>query len=120
MKPYEFTRFYHPQLGQFVYKHKGSGLIIDNIFKPMKNVLTSVFKKVVKPTAKKAVKTGISKAGEKIGKKVAEKSGEMIMKNLAKARATPPRKTIAPKVVESTDTILNRLISGSGRKRKIM
>ena len=21
MKPYEFTRFYHPQLGRFVYKH---------------------------------------------------------------------------------------------------
>ena len=25
MKPYEFMRFYHPKLGRFVYKHKGSG-----------------------------------------------------------------------------------------------
>ena len=35
MKPYEFKRFFHPKLGRFVYKHKGSGIIFDNIFKPM-------------------------------------------------------------------------------------
>ena len=29
MKPYEFTKFYHPKLGKFVYKHKGTGLIVD-------------------------------------------------------------------------------------------
>ena len=119
MKPYEFTRFYHPQFGQFMYKHKGSGLIIDNIFKPMKNVLTSVLKKVVKPTAKKALQTGISKAGEKIGNKVAEKSGEKIMNYFKKSKAKPTMKSI-PKVKESADIILNRLIAGSGRKRKIM
>ena len=28
MKPYEFMRFYHPNLGRFVYKHKGSGIIV--------------------------------------------------------------------------------------------
>ena len=48
MKPYEFKRFYHPKLGKFVYKHKGSGLIVDNIFKPMKSVVSSVIKKFVK------------------------------------------------------------------------
>ena len=36
MKPYEFKRFYHPKLGRFVFQHKGSGLIVDNIFKPLK------------------------------------------------------------------------------------
>ena len=35
MKPYEFKRFYHPKFGRFVYQHKGSGLIVDNIFKPL-------------------------------------------------------------------------------------
>ena len=41
---------------------------------------------------------------------------------LAKARATPTMKTITPKKEESTDTILNRLITGNGVKikRKIM
>ena len=31
MKPYEFKRMYHPKLGRFVYKHKGSGVIVDNM-----------------------------------------------------------------------------------------
>ena len=53
MKPYEFMRFYHPKLGRFVYKHKGSGIIVDNIFKPMKSVVSSIFKKFAKPVAKK-------------------------------------------------------------------
>ena len=39
MKPHEFKRFYHPELGKFVYKHKGSGIIVDNIFKPTKKLL---------------------------------------------------------------------------------
>ena len=47
------------------------------------------------------------------------------MKKLAKARATPTikqMKTTTPKEEESTDIILNRLISGNGvkRRRKIM
>ena len=31
MKPYEFMRFFHPKLGRFVHKHKGSGIIVYNI-----------------------------------------------------------------------------------------
>ena len=119
MKPYEFMRFYHPKLGRFVYKHKGSGIIVDNIFKPMKSVVSSVFKTFAKPVAKKALESGISHTGERLGKKISEKSGDLIMKKLAKARATP---TITPKEEKSTDIILNRLISGNGikRRRKIM
>ena len=80
MKPYEFTRFYHPKLGKFVYKHKGSGLIVDSIFKPMKSILSSVFKKFAKPIAKKALESGISHSGEQLGKKISEKSGDLIIK----------------------------------------
>ena len=89
MKPYEFMRFYHPKLGRFVYKHKGSGIIVDNIFKPMKSAVSSIFKKFAKPVAKKALESGISHTGERLGKKISEKSGDLIMKKLAKARATP-------------------------------
>ena len=122
MKPYEFMRFYHPKLGRFVYKHKGSGIIVDNIFKPMKSVVSSIFKKFAKPVAKKALESGIKNTGERLGKKISEKSGDLIMKKLAKARATPTMKTTTPKKEESADTILNRLISGNGikRRRKIM
>ena len=76
MKPYEFKRFFHPKLGRFVYKHKGSGIIFDNIFKPMRGVLSLLTKAVVKPFAKKALQSGISHAGDKLGKKAAEKSGD--------------------------------------------
>ena len=129
MKPYEFMRFYHPKLGRFVYKHKGSGIIVDNIFKPIKNVVSSVFKKFAKPVAKKALESGISHTGERLGKKISEKSGDLIMKKLANMRQgnTKPKtikqmKTTTPKEEESTDMILNRLISGNGikRRRKIM
>ena len=116
MKPYEFMRFYHPKLGRFVYKHKGSGIIVDNIFKPMKSAVSSIFKKFAKPVAKKASESGLSKTGEKLGKKISEKSGELIMKKLAKVRAKPTMNTTTPKREESTDEIINRLISGSGRK----
>ena len=74
MKPYEFMRFYHPKMRRFVYKHKGSGVIIDNIFKPLKSVTTSVLKKVVKSLSKKALECGISHTSDKIGKKASEKA----------------------------------------------
>ena len=123
MKPYEFKRFYHPKLGKFVFQHKGSGLILDNIFKPLKSVASSVFKKIAKPMVKKALESGVSHAGDKIGKAAAEKSGDLIMKKLANLRKG--QKAIVPSLPieqkqqdESTDMILNRLISGSGMKRR--
>ena len=127
MKPYEFKRFYHPKIGKFVYQHKGSGIIVDNIFKPMKSVVSSVFKKFAKPLGKKALKSGISHAGESVGKKISEKSGDLIMKRLRNMRQNDAVKTMTPilneamknqQQDESTNMILNRLISGSGLKRK--
>ena len=119
MKPYEFRRFYHPKMGRFVHQHKGSGIIIDNIFKPLK----SLVKKFAKPMAKKAIESGVSHAGDRLGKKISEKSGDLIMKRLASMRKgkTEQKAIVSPPVKqeESTDMILNRLISGSGIKRKI-
>ena len=80
MSSHEYKRIYHPKLGRFVYEHKGSGIIVDNIFKQIKSVLNSAFKKVAKPMAKKALESGISHAGDKLGKKAVEKSGDFIMK----------------------------------------
>ena len=132
MKPYEFTRIYHPRLGKFVYRHKGSGIIVDNIFKPLKNISTSIFKRSAKKAGEKVgkklgEKVG-KKLGEKVGKKISkskepssglrEKSGDVIMKKLAKMRKGTSNEK--KKEEESTDMILNRLISGSGIKvRKI-
>ena len=122
MKSYEFSRFFHPKLGRFVYRHKGTGLIVDNIFKPMRAVASTFFKKFAKPVAKKALQSGISHAGEKLGKKAVEKSGDLIMKklgNMSKAkqstRSAPPPGERPQE--ESSAEILNRLISGQGVKR---
>ena len=123
MKPFEFMRVYHPKLGLFVDKHAGSGIIVDNIFKPMKSVTSSIVKKFVKPLGKKAIESGISHAGERLGKKTAEKSGDLIMKrlrNMSKGDARQRAKIVPPikHQKESTDMIIDRLISGSGLNRR--
>ena len=146
MKSYEFSRHYNPRIGRFVYRHKGTGLIVDNIFKPMRKVAakaaSAVFNKFAKPVAKKALQSGISHAGDKLGKKAAEKSGDLIMKKLGNMRigSQRPRPQPKPKALgpaskaprsgpegsrgatqsapgESSEEILNRLISGQGVKR---
>ena len=105
---------FHPRLGRFVYKHKGSGLIVDNIFNPMKRIMKKALSTVMKPLAKKALKSGIESAGDKLGKKVVEKSGHLFMKDLQKKVVAKPKQ----KVEEDYNEILNRLISGSGNKIK--
>ena len=128
MKSYEFSRYYNPRIGRFVYRHKGTGLIVDNIFKPMRKVASAVFSKFAKPIAKKALQSGISHAGDKLGKKAAEKSGDLIMKKLGNMRIgskKQPVKNLTPAPAaapaaapgESSEEILNRLISGQGVKR---
>ena len=112
---------FHPKLGRFVYKHKGSGLIVDNIFNPMKRIMKKALNTVMKPLAKKALKSGIESGGKKLGetvgkklgKKVAEKSGHLFMKDLQKKVSKPKPKQQKP-VEEDYNLILNRLISGQG------
>ena len=117
MPTYNYKRIFHPSLGRFVYKHKGSGLIVDNIFKPIKMIVD----KVLKPVAKKALKSGIESAGDKLGKKVvekvAEKSGHLFMKDLQSLGKQIPKATNKQKE-EDYNVILNRLISGRGIKNK--
>ena len=133
MLTYNYKRIFHPRLGRFVYKHKGSGLIVDNIFNPMKRMFATATKAVLKPLAKKALKSGIESAGDKLGKKavdfaekkVAEKSGHLFMKDLQSLGKQVSKETKASKQnvkpkqkEEDYNIILNRLISGSGIKNK--
>ena len=122
MKPFEFTRVYHPKLGIFVDKHVGSGIIVDNIFKPMRRILSPVAKKFVKQSRKKALKSGVSHLSERA--KTSEKSGDLIMEKLRNMRIGDARQKALPLPIkqqqqeESTDMMINRLISGSGVKRR--
>ena len=122
MKPFEFMRVYHPKLGIFVDKHVGSGIIVDNIFKPIRRILSPVVKKFVKQSGKKALKSGVSNLSKRVNKKTSEKSGDMIMENLRNMRIGDVRQKTLPLPIkqqeESTDMLINRLISGSGVKRR--
>ena len=87
MKSREFKKVYHPRMGRYVYKHRGNGLIVDTLMKPLKSVAKSVLGNVVKLFAKKAVKAGVAHAGERVGKaaanKAIENSGNLIRKRLS-------------------------------------
>ena len=97
MRSREFKKIYHPKMGRYVYKHRGNGLIVDTLMKPIKSVASKVLQEVVKPFAKKAVKAGVSHAGERVGKKAAdkviEKSGNLIRKRLTEERYCEKDKT---------------------------
>ena len=122
MKPFEFMRVYHPKLGIFVDKHVGSGIIVDNIFKPMRRILSPVVKKFVKQSGKKALKSGVSNLSKRVNKKTSEKSGDLIMEKLRNMRIGDARQEALPLPIkqqeETTDMMINRLISGSGVKRR--
>ena len=115
MKLNEYREIYHPSFGKFVFKHRGSGLIVDNILKPIKMIVD----KVLKPVAKKALKSGIESAGDKIGKKVVTKAGHILIKELQKksnSQKQVPKETNKQKQ-EDYNVLLNRMISGEGYKK---
>ena len=84
MKSRELKKIYHPRMGRYVYKHRGNGIIVDNLMKPLKKVASALTGQVLKPFAKKAIQAGVAHAGERVGKKAADKvierSGELIRK----------------------------------------
>ena len=89
MNSKEFKRIYHPKLGRYVYAHRGNGLIVDNLLKPLGRKAKEFGSKVVKPFLKKKAKETISEAGEKLGQKAIEKwtqksenAGELIRRRL--------------------------------------
>ena len=82
----EFKKIYHPRLGRYVYEHRGNGLIVDNLFKPLGRKAKEIGKKVVQPFLKAKAKEGLSKAGEKLGQRAvqmtSERAGDLIQKRL--------------------------------------
>ena len=128
MKSREFKKIYLPRTGRYVYKHRGNGIIVDNLMKPLKKVASALTGQVLKPFAKKAIQAGVSHAGEKVGKKAADKvierSGELIRKRLkskkatqtvtkAQSKAAKPAKPAKPKTQEEVYTLINNLIARS-------
>ena len=115
----EFKKIYHPRMGRYVYKHRGNGLIVDTLMKPLKSVAKSVLGNVVKPFAKKAIKAGVSHAGERVGKaaanKAVEKSGNLIRKRLSQMNkgtsSAKSGKRVTKGKVKKTQNDVNMLIN---------
>ena len=91
MKSREFKKIYHPSLGRYVYEHRGNGLIVDNIMKPLKGAISAAANKagraVARAIGKKASKTAKAAAAKATAK--AEKSGDLIRRRLQSQMGAP-------------------------------
>ena len=55
MKSREFKKIYHPSLGRYVYEHRGNGLIVNNIMKPLKGAISAAASKAGRAVAARAI-----------------------------------------------------------------
>ena len=86
MKSREFKKIYHPKLGRFVYEHRGNGLIIDNIMKPLKAGLSTAVNKATRAVVRKFGKKAKEKAKVIVGDSTRqEKSGDLIRQRLSRS-----------------------------------
>ena len=88
MKSREFKKIYHPKLGGYVYEHRGNGLIVDNIMKPLKAGLSTAANKAARAVVGKFTKGAKAKAKSAKAKatKAQEKSGDLIRQRLSGSR----------------------------------
>ena len=124
MNSKEFKRIYHPKLGRYVYAHRGNGLIVDNLLKPLGRKAKEFGSKVVRPFLKKKAKETISKAGEKLGQKAIEKwtqktkqsleenAGDLIRQRLDRQQRNG-KKRQRQSQTEDANAFLNNLIAMS-------
>ena len=120
MKSREFKKIYHPKLGGFVYEHRGNGLIVDNIMKPLKAGLSTAANKAARAVVKKFTKGAKEKAKSVKEKatKAQEKSGDLIRQRLSKSRgrqSTSQRSKAsnAKMTRNEVNTLINNLIARS-------
>ena len=96
-----------------------------------KSVGKKIFGKTVKSAVKKEAKKAVTAAATKTGEHVGKKAGDKIVQLLLKENATPsPKKVTFNKNVETVpnktmtqqeiNKRVNAILSGGGRKRKII
>ena len=124
MKSREFKKIYHPKLGGYVYEHRGNGLIVDNIMKPLKAGLSTAANKAARAVVKKLSK-GAQEKAKAVKEKAQEKSGDLIRQRLSGSRGrqgksrTPKtsrgrsQATNAKMTRNEVNTLINNLIARS-------
>ena len=109
-------------MGRYVYEHRGNGLIVDNIMKPLKGAISAAASKagraVTRAIGKKASKTAKAAAAKATAK--AEKSGDLIRRRLQSYRPVAPLERLtqmgAPKTPKTPKTPRGR---SRGREAKM-
>ena len=119
MKSREFKKIYHPKLGGYVYEHRGNGLIVDNIMKPLKAGLSTAANKAARAVVSKFTKGAKAKAKSAKAKatKAQEKSGDLIRQRLSGSRGRQSRGrsrgSNAKMTRNEVNTLINNLIARS-------
>ena len=115
MKSREFKKIYHPKLGGYVYEHRGNGLIVDNIMKPLKAGLSTAANKAARAVVSKFSKGAKAKA-KAVKAKAQEKSGDLIRQRLSRGRQSTNRgrsRGNAKMTRNEVNTLINNLIARS-------
>ena len=121
MKSREFKKIYHPKLGGYVYEHRGNGLIVDNIMKPLKIAgLSTAANKAARAIVSKLSKGAKAKA-KAVKAKAEEKSGDLIRQRLSGSRGKQSRQSTSQRSKASNakmtrnevNTLINNLIARS-------
>ena len=88
--PSEWKRIYHPRIERYVYKHEGTGVITNSLFK-IGNVVKKPVVGLLKQGGKKVAEKGIKKASDVVVKKAGDKIGNILRK---KTKTTPSIPTV--------------------------
>ena len=115
MKSREFKKIYHPKLGGYVYEHRGNGLIVDNIIKPLKAGLSTAANKAARAVVSKFTKGAKAKA-KSVKAKAQEKSGDLIRQRLSGSRGRQSlgrSRGNAKMTRNEVNTLINNLIARS-------
>ena len=123
MKSREFKKICHPKLGGFVYEHRGNGLIVDNIMKPLKAGLSTAANKAARAVVSKFCKKAKAKSAKaKIRDSTRqEKSGDLIRQRLSRSGTPRGRQSTsrgrsrgnAKMSQNEVNTLINNLIARS-------
>ena len=101
----EWKRIYHPRSGKFIYKHKGTGVITDSLFKIGKTLKKPLIGALKKKTGKNVAEKGTNKASV-IVKIAGDNIGNILRKRSSKAGSQS-----RPTSAANTMVRLNQLIA---------
>ena len=113
----EWKKIYNPKFGKYVYKHKGTGVVVDSLFKigkvlkkPLLNLAKKAGKQVAEKGIAKASDVVVKKAGEKIGNVLRRKAKRPAGASRGTQRAAIPTEVKKGTIAKSNQSVTQNLI----------